>query len=48
MHTTLVWEDQVELEGATRAAENGYYLTVHIVAQRARQLAVVPAQRRGS
>jgi hypothetical protein len=47
-HTTLVWADQVELEGATRAGAHGHYLTVHIVAQKARQLAVVPAQRTGS
>ena len=47
-HTTLVCTDQVELEGATRAAEHGYYVTVHVVAQRAPRLAVVPAQRTGS
>jgi hypothetical protein len=47
-HSTLVWTDQVELEGATRAGAHGFYVTVHIVAQRAPQLAVVPAQRSGS
>ena len=47
-HTTLVWTDQVELEGATRAGAYGHYLTVHILAQKAPQLAVVPAQRAGS
>jgi hypothetical protein len=44
-HTTLVWSDQVELEGATRAGAQGHYITVHIVAQKAPQLASVPAQR---
>ena len=40
-HAPLVDPDQVELEGATRTSTAGHYVTVHIVAQKAR----VPAQR---
>jgi len=51
-HTTLVWEDQVELEGATRSSAQGHYVTVHIVAQRAAhtppRVSVIPPQRGGS
>jgi hypothetical protein len=47
-HTTLVWSDQVELEGATRASADGHYVTVHVVAQEAPRLVSVPAQRRPS
>lgn len=41
-HTLLVDADQVELQGATRTGAGGHYLTVHVVAQKAR----VPAQRK--
>lgn len=40
-HTTIVDEDQIELEAATRAGASGHYVTYHLVAQKAR----VPAQR---
>ena len=40
-HATLVESGQVELEAATRNAQNGHYVTMHIVAQRG----FVPAQR---
>jgi hypothetical protein len=40
-HATLVDNGQVELEAATRASQNGHYVTLHIVAQRG----FVPAQR---
>ena len=40
-HATLVDSGQVELEGATRNAQNGHYVTLHIVAQKG----FVPAQR---
>jgi hypothetical protein len=40
-HATLVDEDQVEFQGATRADQRGHYATFHIVAQKA----TVPAQR---
>ncbi len=43
-HTTLVDDEQVEFQGATRASSSGTYVTVHVVAQKAR----VPAQRLGS
>ena len=40
-HALLVARDQVELQGATRTGTGGHYLTVHVVAQKAR----IPAQR---
>lgn len=40
-HATLVDEDHVEFEGATRTSTTGHYVTLHIVAQKAR----VPVQR---
>ena len=40
-HATLVDPDQVKLEGAARTTTAGHYVTVHIVAEKAR----VPAQR---
>ena len=40
-HTTIADDDQVELQGATRAGSSGAYVTVHVVAQKA----TVPAQR---
>ena len=40
-HTTLVDDEQVEFQGATRTSSNGTYVTVHVVAQKAH----VPAQR---
>jgi hypothetical protein len=40
-HATLVDSDQVEFQGATRTGSSGHYVTLHIVAQKAR----VPAQR---
>ncbi len=40
-HAVLVDEDQVELQGATRAQHNGAFVTVHVVAQQVR----FPAQR---
>jgi hypothetical protein len=42
-HATLVDNDQVEFQGATRSGTGGTYVTVHIVAQKAD----VPAQRVG-
>ena len=39
-HTTLVDDDQVEFQGATRTSAGGSYVTVHVVAQK-----TVPAQR---
>ncbi len=43
-HTTIADDDQVELQGATRTSSSGTYVTVHVVAQKAK----VPAQRVGS
>lgn len=40
-HATLADDDQVEFQGATRTGGSGTYVTVHVVAQKAR----VPAQR---
>ena len=40
-HVTLVDDEQVEFQGATRTGSNGTYVTVHVVAQKAH----VPAQR---
>ena len=40
-HATLADDDQVEFQGATRSGSAGEYVTVHIVAQKAR----IPAQR---
>lgn len=40
-HTTLVDDDQVELQGATRTGVNGHFVTLHVVAQKA----PIPAQR---
>jgi hypothetical protein len=40
-HAMLVDEGQVELEAATRSAQDGHYVTVHVVAQKG----FVPAQR---
>lgn len=34
-HGTLVADDQVELQAASRISERGHYVTVHVVAQRA-------------
>ena len=45
VHTTLVEEDQVELEAATRTGAEGHYLTVHLVAQQVERQETVPAQR---
>ena len=42
-HVTLVDDEQVEFQGATRTGSNGTYVTVHVVAQKAH----VPAQRVG-
>ena len=33
-HAVLGAEDQVELQGGTLVSRNGYYVTVHVVAQR--------------
>ncbi|WP_148571583.1 hypothetical protein [Nocardioides caldifontis] len=33
-HALLVEKDQVELQGGTLVSENGYHVTVHVVAQR--------------
>jgi hypothetical protein len=41
-HAVLTDDDQVELEGASRVGPYGHYVTVHVVAQRAR----IPEQRR--
>lgn len=41
VHSTLVDDDQVELQGATLSSLGGRYVTVHVVAQRAH----IPAQR---
>jgi hypothetical protein len=41
-HVVLTDEDHVELEGASRVGPNGHYVTVHLVATRAR----IPQQRR--
>ena len=41
-HAVLCDDDQVELEGASRVGPRGHYVTVHLVAQRAR----IPEQRR--
>lgn len=40
-HAVAVAEDHVELEGATRLSSDGHYVTVHLVAQKAR----IPSQR---
>lgn len=40
-HTTLVDDDQVEFQGATRTGSSGSYVTMHVVAQKA----PIPAQR---
>ena len=40
-HTTLVDDDQVEFQGATRTGSNGSFVTLHVVAQKA----PIPAQR---
>jgi len=41
-HAVLAEGDHVELEGASRVGPQGHYVTVHLVAQRAR----IPEQRR--
>jgi hypothetical protein len=33
-HALIVADDQVELQGGTLVSENGFYVTVHVVAQR--------------
>ena len=43
-HAIRTYADQVEFQAASRHSERGHYVTVHLVAQRAR----VPAQRRPS
>ena len=43
-HSMIVHDDQVELQGATRTSTEGYYVTMHVVAQKA----PIPAQRTGS
>lgn len=40
-HTLLVNNDQVELEAASRTGASGHYITVHILAKKAR----IPTQR---
>jgi hypothetical protein len=40
-HAFLTAEDHVELEGATRVRPDGHYVTVHLVAEKAR----IPLQR---
>jgi hypothetical protein len=40
-HSTLVDEDQVEFQGATRTGSNGSFVTVHLLAQKA----PIPGQR---
>jgi len=40
-HALLADRDQVELQGATRTGTDGHYLTLHVVAQKAR----IPTQR---
>jgi hypothetical protein len=40
-HTTIVDDDQVEFQGATRTGSSGAYVTLHVVAQKA----PIPAQR---
>lgn len=40
-HSLLVAQEHVEFEAATRHSANGHYITVHVVATRAR----IPAQR---
>ena len=40
-HAVIIDQDHVEFEAATRQSVNGHYITVHLVAQKAR----VPAQR---
>jgi hypothetical protein len=40
-HTTIIDEDQVEFQGATRTGSNGSFVTLHVVAQKA----PIPAQR---
>jgi hypothetical protein len=42
-HSTLVDDDQVEFQGATRTGSNGSFVTLHVVAQKA----PIPAQRVG-
>lgn len=41
-HAVIVDQDHVEFEAATRESTTGHYVTVHLVAQKAR----IPAQRR--
>lgn len=43
-HAMVTAPDHVELEAATRAGQDGHYVTVHLVAQRAR----IPVQRPAS
>jgi hypothetical protein len=40
-HSTLVDDDQVEFQGATRTGSNGHFVTLHVVAQKA----PIPLQR---
>lgn len=40
-HSTIVDDDQVEFQGATRTGSNGHFVTMHVVAQKA----PIPAQR---
>ena len=40
-HTTIIDDDQVEFQGATRTGSNGSFVTLHVVAQKA----PIPAQR---
>jgi hypothetical protein len=43
-HAIATAQDHVELEAATRVAQDGHYVTVHLVAQRA----AIPSQRPAS
>lgn len=47
-HATLVRTGRVELQAATRAGADGHYVTLHVVAQKAPQQVLIPAQRTGS
>lgn len=40
-HATLIDDDQIEFQGATRAGSNGTFVTLHVVAQKG----PIPAQR---
>lgn len=40
-HTTIIDEDQVEFQGASRTGSTGSFVTLHVVAQKA----PIPAQR---